>query len=88
MRTILALAVALVLGTAPLAAQQSATATEVAQPAALPVAADARLTVAPEQVTKSLETTKAARADAVGSRSWLYLVAAIAAGVIIAALIL
>lgn len=91
-RFTLALAVALTLSAAPLVAQTSTSANiaEAATAQAEPpraTASDARLEVSPEQIRATLKTTES-RDPGVGSRSWLYLVAAIAVAIIIAAVIL
>jgi surface antigen len=89
MKKLLAMAAALVLAATPAAAQQSASA---AQPAAQQVAVQPGMPsifVSQDEIRQKVAANEEALSGAqVGSQSWWYLVAAIAVGVIIAALLL
>lgn len=88
MKKLLALAAALVLAATPAAAQQGAPAQPVAQQAAMQPGMPS-LFVSQDEIRQKVAANEAALNGAqVGSQSWWYLVAAIAVGVIIAALLL
>jgi uncharacterized lipoprotein YajG len=90
MKKLLAMAAALVLAATPAAAQQAASAP--AQPVAQQAAVQPGMPsifVSQDEIRQKVAANEAALAGAqVGSQSWWYLVAAIAVGVIIAALLL
>jgi uncharacterized lipoprotein YajG len=90
MKKLLALAAALVLAATPAAAQQSASAP--AQPAAQQAAVQPGMPsifVSQDEIRQKVAANEAALGQAqVGSQSWWWLVAAVAVGVIIAALVL
>jgi uncharacterized lipoprotein YajG len=90
MKKLLALAAALVLAATPAAAQQGAS--SAAQPVAQQSAVQPGMSsifVSQEEIRQKVAANEAALNGAqVGSQSWWYLVAAIAVGVIIAALLL
>jgi uncharacterized lipoprotein YajG len=90
MKKLLALAAALVLAATPAAAQQAASAP--AQPVAQQSAVQPGMPsifVSQDEIRQKVAANEAALNGAqVGSQSWWYLVAAIAVGVIIAALLL
>jgi uncharacterized lipoprotein YajG len=90
MKKLLALAAALVLAATPAAAQQAASAP--AQPVAQQSAVKPGMPsifVSQDEIRQKVAANEAALNGAqVGSQSWWYLVAAIAVGVIIAALLL
>lgn len=91
MKKLLALVAALVLAATPAAAQQSASAEPVpASPAQSAVQPGMpSIFVSHDEIRQRVAANEAALGNAqVGSQSWWYLVAAIAVGVIIAALIL
>lgn len=90
MRKLLAAAATLVLVATPAAAQQAQS--DNAAPAVRQEAAPVRapsIFVSPDEVRERVRANEAALSEAqVGSQSWWYLVAAIAVGVLIAALVL
>ena len=90
MKKLLAAVAALVLAATPAAAQQSASAS--AQPVAQQTAVQPGMPsifVSQDEIRQKVAANEAALNGAqVGSQSWWYLVAAIAVGVIIAALVL
>lgn len=89
MKKLLAMAAALVLAATPAAAQQSASAVQhVAQQQAVQPGMPS-IFVSQDEIRQRVAANEAAFSEAqVGSQSWWYLVAAIAVGVIIAALVL
>jgi hypothetical protein len=89
MRTLFAAAAALVMVATPATAQQSQPGNAApARQEAAPVRAPS-LYVCPDEVRERVRASEAALAEAqAGSQSWWYLVAAIAVGVLIAALVL
>lgn len=89
MKKLLAMAAALVLAATPAAAQQSASAVQpVAQQQAVQPGMPS-IFVSQDEIRQKVAANEEALSGAqVGSQSWWYLVAAIAVGVIIAALLL
>ena len=89
MKKLLAMTAALVLAGTPAAAQQSASAVQtVAQQQAVQPGMPS-IFVSQDEIRQRVAANEAALSEAqVGSQSWWYLVAAIAVGVVIAALVL
>jgi hypothetical protein len=93
MRKVLLTAAALVLCAAPVRAQQALSANSDAAPATQQMAEPSAartpsLYPSTEQVRRDVATAESKRVAPLGSRDWWYLVAAVAVGVIIAAILL
>jgi hypothetical protein len=90
MRKVLLTAAALVLCAAPVRAQQAFSANSDAAPATaqMATARTASLYPSTDQVRRDVAVAESKRVAPLGSKDWWYLVAAVAVGVIIAAILL